>query len=201
MDSTNKLEIFDPIHKKIPTARSYKLYRNSKALITLRANMCLGCRLVWRASPIRSVTTILPLIFWVLNEFLGYSLVSQSVSTAGDSLRRNKGKFRSLVLAGDSFRRYSGREVRRRVRGNYVFPGAGVRKEGESVEGLVDGNGVVCSTVGGNHIQGRRSAELIRLYRQVLVNVRDKDATDVACGILPTMGYGGEWMSRVTGFN
>lgn len=74
-------------------------------------------------------------------------------------------------------------------------------KVAEILESLLDGNSVACNIAGGADAQGCGREELLRLYRQTLLRVKDKDVITTACGILPRMGYGKEWMCMGTGLN
>ncbi|KAK7080981.1 hypothetical protein SK128_023117 [Halocaridina rubra] len=59
-------------------------------------------------------------------------------------------KSRSLVIVGDSLCRYVDRKLRHRVRGKYFFPGAGMKKVGESINSWIEKKNVVCLIAGGN---------------------------------------------------
>lgn len=118
-----------------------------------------------------------------------------------DDHSQPEGKCQSVVFVGDSHCRHVGKKVRHRVKGNFFFPGAGVKKVGESVESWIGNSKVVCLIAGGNDVQDNRSEEMIRLYRQALERVRKRGATAVLCSILPRMNQGSEWMSRAIGIN
>ena len=139
--------------------------------------------------------------FSVLEDECGTGKTDDVCQSSGKSFKIVGGKSQPLVLVGDSLCRHVSKKVRHRVRGNYFFPGAGIKKVGESVERWIDGNDVVCLVAGGNDIQDGRSEELIRLYRQALERVRKKGAIAVMCGILPRLGHGSEWSSRAIGIN
>ena len=117
-----------------------------------------------------------------------------------DEISQPKGKCK-IKLIGDSLCRYLGERMKTKVSSNDCFPGAGVAFVADRIGGLVERDSVSCLVVRGNDIHKRRSEEMVKWYREALQAVRRKGGRAAACGILPRMGHGREWLSRAIGFN
>ena len=158
-----------------------------------------GARMKLRRAPVEAVSCS--------NSFSVLSDEVPQETGEADAISRPQGKKpfsqgkTSVTIVGDSLCRHLGKVVRSKLSGNFYYPGAGIRKIVESLDGLVDGNSAVCLVVGGNDINRRRSEELLEQYKLALEKVRRKGAPVVACGIPPRMGYSREWLSRAIAFN